>query len=57
VIARSDAAEAFVWQLEARARQPGFPAAQRQAFVANGLPVNWTIAGRRTFRVRRRCSI
>lgn len=46
VIASSDEAEIFGWQLEARAWQLGFPAAQRQAFVADGLPVNWTIARR-----------
>jgi hypothetical protein len=46
IIASSDEAEAFGWQLEARAWQLGFPAAERQAFVADGLSVNWTIARR-----------
>jgi hypothetical protein len=44
VLASSDEAETFGWQLEARAWQLGFPAAQRQAFVADGLAVNWKIA-------------
>lgn len=43
VLASGAEAEAFGWQLEARAWQLGFPAATRQAFVADGLPVNWTI--------------
>lgn len=46
VVASSHEAERFGWELEARAWQLGFPAAPRQAFVADGLPVNWTIAGR-----------
>jgi hypothetical protein len=46
VIASSHDAERFAWELEARAWQLGFPAALRQAFVADGLPVNWTIARR-----------
>lgn len=46
VVASSHDAERFGWELEARAWQLGFPAAQRQAFVADGLPVNWTIAER-----------
>jgi hypothetical protein len=46
VVASSHDAERFGWELEARAWQLGFPAAQRQAFVADGLPVNWTIAQR-----------
>ena len=46
VVASSDEAETFGWQLEARAWQLGFPAAQRQAFVADGLAVNWKIARR-----------
>jgi hypothetical protein len=46
VVASGDDAETFGWQLEARAWQLGFPAAERQAFVADGLPVNWTIARR-----------
>jgi hypothetical protein len=44
VVASSDEAETFGWQLEARAWQLGFPAAARQAFVADGLAVNWKIA-------------
>ena len=46
VVASSHDAERFGWELEARAWQLGFPAAARQAFVADGLPVNWTIAAR-----------
>jgi hypothetical protein len=46
VVASSDEAERFGWQLEARAWQLGFPAAERQAFVADGLPVNWAICRR-----------
>jgi hypothetical protein len=46
VVASSDEAETFGWQLEARAWQLGFPAAQRQAFVADGLAVNWKVARR-----------
>ncbi len=46
VVATSHEAERFGWELEARAWQLGFPAARRQAFVADGLPVNWTIAER-----------
>jgi hypothetical protein len=46
VVASSDEAETFGWQLEARAWQLGFPAAKRQAFVADGQAVNWTLAGR-----------
>ena len=36
VLASGDDAETFGWQLEARAWQLGFPAAERQAFVADG---------------------
>lgn len=43
VIATSADAESFGWQLAARAWQLGFPAAERQAFVADGAHVNWTI--------------
>ena len=43
-MASSSEAEHFGWELEARAWQLGFPAAQRQAFVADGSAVNWTIA-------------
>lgn len=46
VVASSDEAEQFGWQLEARAWQLAFPAARRQAFVADGMAVNWTIAQR-----------
>lgn len=46
VVASSSEAERFGWELEARAWQLGFPAAQRQAFVADGLAVNWTVARR-----------
>jgi hypothetical protein len=46
VLASSHDAEQFGWELEARAWQLGFPTAARQAFVADGLPVNWTIARR-----------
>jgi hypothetical protein len=46
VVATSQQAESFGWQLESRAWQLGFPAAARQAFVADGLAVNWTIAQR-----------
>ena len=46
VVASSSEAERFGWELEARAWQLGFPAARRQAFVADGLTVNWIIARR-----------
>jgi hypothetical protein len=46
IVASGDDAETFGWQLEARAWQLGFPAAERQAFVADGLAVNWAIARR-----------
>jgi hypothetical protein len=46
VVASSQQAECFGWQLEARAWQLGFPAAKRQAFVSDGLAVNWTICRR-----------
>jgi len=46
VMATSHDAERFGWELEARAWQLGFPSASRQAFVADGLAVNWTIARR-----------
>lgn len=46
VLASSDEAETFGWQLEARAWQLGFPDAPRQAFVADGLAVNWKLARR-----------
>jgi hypothetical protein len=43
VVASSAEAESFGWLLAARAWQRGFPSAQRQAFVADGAHVNWTI--------------
>jgi hypothetical protein len=43
VVASSAEAESFGWQLAARAWQRGFPSAERQAFVADGAHVNWTI--------------
>jgi hypothetical protein len=46
VLASGAEAEKFGWQMEARAWQLGFPKAQRQAFVADGLAVNWTIQRR-----------
>jgi hypothetical protein len=43
VLASGADAESFGWQLAAQAWQKGFPAAQRQAFVADGAHANWTI--------------
>lgn len=43
VLASGDDAESFGWQLASAAWQHGFPAARRQAFVADGAHVNWTI--------------
>lgn len=43
VVASGAEAESFGWQLAARAWQLGFPSAKRQAFVADGAHVNWTI--------------
>lgn len=43
VVASGAEAESFGWQLAARAWQRGFPSAERQAFVADGAHVNWTI--------------
>jgi hypothetical protein len=43
VVASGAEAESFGWQLAARAWQRGFPAAERQAFVADGAHVNWSI--------------
>ena len=43
VVASSVEAESFGWQLAARAWRMGFPSAERQAFVADGAHVNWTI--------------
>lgn len=46
IVASSQDAERFGWQLEARAWQLGFPAAKRQAFVGDGMAVNWIICRR-----------
>ena len=46
VVASGAEAESFGWQLAARAWQRGFPSAKRQAFVADGARVNWTIQRR-----------
>lgn len=46
VVASSDEAKLFGWQLEARSWQLGFCRAQRQAFVADGAAVNWRICRR-----------
>lgn len=43
VLASSDHAEHFGWQVEARAWQLGFPAAERQAFVSDGAKTNWCL--------------
>jgi len=43
VLASGADAESFGWQLAARAWQRGFPAAERQVFVADGAHANWTI--------------
>jgi hypothetical protein len=43
VLASGDDAESFGWQLATTAWQRGFPAAERQAFVADGAHANWTI--------------
>jgi len=43
VVASGQSSEAFGWQLEARARKLNFPAAERQAFVADGAKTNWRI--------------
>ena len=43
VVASGAEAESFGWQLAARAWQRGFPSAERQAFVADGAHVNWSI--------------
>lgn len=43
VIASSAEAESFGWHLEWKAWTRGIPAAARQAFVADGQAVNWTI--------------
>lgn len=43
VIASSDEAQSFGWQLDWKAWTRGIFGAKRQAFVADGLAVNWTI--------------
>lgn len=43
MLASGGDAESFGWQLAARAWQRGFPAAELQAFVADGVHANWTI--------------
>jgi hypothetical protein len=43
VVASGESSEAFGWQLEARALRLNFPAAVRQAFVADGAKTNWRI--------------
>jgi len=43
VVASGQSSEEFGWQLEVRARKLNFPAAQRQAFVADGAKTNWRI--------------
>lgn len=43
VVASSQTAEEFGWQLESRAFQLNFPSAQRIAFVADGAKTNWRI--------------
>jgi len=43
VVASGQSSEEFGWQLEARARKLNFPAAERQAFVADGAKTNWRI--------------
>jgi hypothetical protein len=43
VIASSAEAESFGWHLDWKAWTQGVPAAARQAFVADGQAVNWTI--------------
>jgi hypothetical protein len=43
VLASGADAAGFGWQLEARAWQLAFPAAARQAFVADGAAVNWNL--------------
>lgn len=43
VVASGQSSEEFGWQLESRARKLNFPAAQRQAFVADGAKTNWRI--------------
>ena len=43
ILASSEDAEKFGWQLEARAWQLGFSRAERQVFVADGGKANWSI--------------
>jgi hypothetical protein len=44
VVASGQSSGEFGWQLEGRAQQLNFPAADRQAFVADGAKTNWRIA-------------
>lgn len=46
VLASGVESETFGWQLETRAWELGFPAAQRQAFVADGASANWKVQRR-----------
>jgi hypothetical protein len=43
VVASGQSSDQFGWQLEARAGRLNFPAAKRQAFVADGAKTNWRI--------------
>jgi len=43
VVASGQSYEAFGWQLEATAKKLNFPAAKRQAFVADGARANWRV--------------
>lgn len=43
VVASGQSSDEFGWQLEVRARTLNFPAAARQAFVADGAKTNWRI--------------
>lgn len=43
VLASGESSQEFGWQLETRARALNFPAAARQAFVADGAKTNWRI--------------
>ena len=43
VVASGQSSQEFGWQLEARARQLNFPAAERSAYVADGAKTNWRI--------------
>jgi len=46
VLASGVEMESFGWQLEARAWRLGFPAAPRQAYVADGAAANWKLQRR-----------